>query len=348
MSSTTLRKQGCSDRARGYAYGIAAVIGVSPDSLLLRLPSQKEDVLLVTAYRCTWVCALSTISVIMQAGGVVKLLIRARASLRSLLLVALFASITSIGFPLALQLTGAAEALLLISLSPLWGALIGWFCLGDELPRKTILALAGAMLSIGLIFVPRMLSQADAVEDRPFHHIGDLVAFCTGWGLAGFGNAVRYCRRRHNDMPTQLAQVASSGLAVAFCVGTLTATGRPVSAHEPERLWWITCLMGILLSVAYLGFNAAPKYIPAAEFGIICLLEAVLGPAWVYLGTGEAPAGWTLLGGALLISTLAAHEIMPQASTNDGSSSTVTISASLDPNDDLEEYQYQCHDEPCD
>ena len=41
---------------------------------------------------------------------------------------------------------------------------------------------------------------------------------------------------------------------------------------------------------------------------MILLGEQVLSPVWTYLGVGEAPSHWTLVGGALLIATLAAHE----------------------------------------
>ena len=35
----------------------------------------------------------------------------------------------------------------------------------------------------------------------------------------------------------------------------------------------------------------------------------MLGPVWVFLGVGEAPSIWTLLGGPLLLAILAAHEV---------------------------------------
>ena len=37
------------------------------------------------------------------------------------------------------------------------------------------------------------------------------------------------------------------------------------------------------------------------------LLEAVLGPAWVWLGTGEAPTPMMILGGALVVGSLALY-----------------------------------------
>ena len=110
-------------RAKGYAFGITAVCMVSPDAMLCRLPSSQESVWLVTACRCTWVMLFCVVTSILQAGGIRALLSRTRAHVRPLLLVSTMSTTTSLGFPLALQLTGSAEALLLMSLNPLWGAI---------------------------------------------------------------------------------------------------------------------------------------------------------------------------------------------------------------------------------
>ena len=43
------------------------------------------------------------------------------------------------------------------------------------------------------------------------------------------------------------------------------------------------------------------RLIPAAQVGLITLLEVVLGPLWVWLALGERPSTLTLAGGALVI-----------------------------------------------
>ncbi len=42
----------------------------------------------------------------------------------------------------------------------------------------------------------------------------------------------------------------------------------------------------------------------AQEAGIITLLEPILNPMWTYLVSGEAPAVYTYLGGALILAAL--------------------------------------------
>ena len=58
---------------------------------------------------------------------------------------------------------------------------------------------------------------------------------------------------------------------------------------------------GICICIVYVATVLAPRYASSAEVALLNPLEAVLGPLWVYLGVGEAPSRYTLLGGALLI-----------------------------------------------
>jgi drug/metabolite transporter (DMT)-like permease len=52
-----------------------------------------------------------------------------------------------------------------------------------------------------------------------------------------------------------------------------------------------------------------PRYIPAPEVGLLLLLESILGPVWVWLALGEEPGSSTLLGGAIVLSTLAINTV---------------------------------------
>ena len=55
--------------------------------------------------------------------------------------------------------------------------------------------------------------------------------------------------------------------------------------------------------------SIAPRYIKGAECGLCSLLETILGPLWVFLVYKETPPVFTLIGGCLLVSALALHEV---------------------------------------
>ncbi len=45
------------------------------------------------------------------------------------------------------------------------------------------------------------------------------------------------------------------------------------------------------------------------SFGLLLLLESVLGPVWVWLALGDQPGNSILIGGAIVLSTLAINTI---------------------------------------
>ena len=56
-------------------------------------------------------------------------------------------------------------------------------------------------------------------------------------------------------------------------------------------------------------FTAGARLIPAAQAGLITLLEVVLGPLWVWLIYREQPDALTLAGGAVIITAVLLHAL---------------------------------------
>jgi drug/metabolite transporter (DMT)-like permease len=52
-----------------------------------------------------------------------------------------------------------------------------------------------------------------------------------------------------------------------------------------------------------------PRYLPAPEVSMITLLEVILGPLLVWAVIGENPGQMTLIGGAIIIITVALHAL---------------------------------------
>jgi len=63
----------------------------------------------------------------------------------------------------------------------------------------------------------------------------------------------------------------------------------------------------VVLPVSFFSLSLASRYAPAATVSLIMLLETVLGPFWVWLGVGERPTPAMILGGAIVVSSLAIY-----------------------------------------
>jgi drug/metabolite transporter (DMT)-like permease len=106
-----------------------------------------------------------------------------------------------------------------------------------------------------------------------------------------------------------LSVVLGSALVVLVSLAWQAAAGRASMGAVSTRFVGIAFADSTLISIVYAATVIAPRYASSAEVGLVHPLEAILGPVWVYVGIGEAPSRWTIIGGALLIGSLIGHEV---------------------------------------
>ena len=68
--------------------------------------------------------------------------------------------------------------------------------------------------------------------------------------------------------------------------------------------------MYICVAIPFVLITLAPRYITAPEVNLFFLLETVLGPFWVWLVIKEQPSMETIIGGAVIILTIATHSFL--------------------------------------
>ncbi len=278
-----------SDHVRGLTLAVTGVLVLSPDTLLIRLINADSWTILF------WRGSLMALTL----GAYYALRYRHRALERfraigraGLLAAALFAA-NSILFVTSVTLTKVANTLVIISAAPLFAAVLSFVFLGERPPFRTWVAVLAGLAGIAVIFSGSVGGGA---------LLGDLCALGTAWFFAAHVTVVR--RVRHTNMVPTLVV---NGLIVAL-VATVAAPAGPLAVRADDVVWLL--LLGVI--VLPLSFNLivrAPRYLPAPEVSLIMLLEAVLGPLWVWLALGEEPPTATFVGGALVLGTLVAHEL---------------------------------------
>ena len=103
-------------------------------------------------------------------------------------------------------------------------------------------------------------------------------------------------QRRDPGMSMTAINAAAAALA--------SALGFALSPHPPVGAYDLTLLFAFgftTICVAFGLFMEGAKRIPAAEAGLISMLDVVLGPLWVYLAFGEDPGLATLAGGGFVL-----------------------------------------------
>ena len=283
---------GLSDHAKGLLITAAGVLAITPDSLLVRLVD--TDVWTLVFWRGLLMAFGIGVGLLLVHRGETWARCRAVGA-NGLLITALFTA-TTVFFVTALDRTTVANTLIIVSSAPLFAALFSRLFLAEAVPLRTWMAILATLGGIAIL-VSGSLGQGTLV--------GDLAALAATIGLAGSFTAMRRGRAVSMVPATALSGVTSA--ALALLAGTLLG-GAP-AALAPEA-WTPLLLMGLLvLPVSTALITLGPRYIPAAEVGLLMPLETVLGPLWVWLALGEEPGPRALLGGTVVVVTLMLHAI---------------------------------------
>jgi drug/metabolite transporter (DMT)-like permease len=194
-------------------------------------------------------------------------------------------------FLFALSLTTTANALVVMSVSPLLTALFASMFLKDPVPLRTWLAAGAAAIGIAWMFG----SSLEA------HYLGMAIAFVIPVASAVNVVVLRASAAKLDLIPAvMLGGALSCLIALPFAL-PFTATPRDLA---------LLAFLGVFqLGVPCMLLVLASRALLAPEIALLGLLEVVLGPLWAWLGAGEVPAGSTLLGGMIVLSALALNEL---------------------------------------
>ncbi|MDW3118955.1 MAG: DMT family transporter [Roseovarius pacificus] len=111
--------------------------------------------------------------------------------------------------------------------------------------------------------------------------------------------------RARPQLPILLVIGAGAFLAGVF---GLIATG---PARMLDGQVWAMAVTGMLvLPLSFFLLSLASRYTHASNVSLLMLLETVLGPLWVWLGIGEKPTLAMLVGGGIVVSSLALYILL--------------------------------------
>jgi drug/metabolite transporter (DMT)-like permease len=202
-------------------------------------------------------------------------------------------------FVLALNNTEVASALVITNTAPFFAAVIALVFLRERLQRHTAVAIAVSTAGIWIIF--EYEPSAGAVK-------GDMLALVGAVGMAGYLVVMR-------------AANGANGASYLIAAGIITAlaalaNGANPAALQGESILFMALLGCIVVPGSSLCIARAPRYLPAAQTGLVLLLEILLGPWFIYLFLGESPSDNDIAGGALVLATLIAHTLWESTRPN--------------------------------
>jgi len=277
-----------SDQKKGSLMALVAVMFITPDSLFIRL-SNVETWSLVF-YRGIIPFVLVFIGMLLIYRLKFFNLLRSNGYYGCAYVLTF--SVTNIAFVVSIQNTNVANTLIMIATAPMLSAILGSFFLKENPDKKTWIAILITFFAALYIFY-------DSIKLGNF--FGDILGFVAAMGLA-VGAVIIRSAKKLNLVPSAVVGKLIIALFAMFFVTDYSLNNNDI---------YIVPLMCVMcVAIPFVLVTIAPRFITAAEVNLFFLLETIIGPIWVWLIIKEQPTSETIVGGAIIVLTIATHSFL--------------------------------------
>ena len=200
-------------------------------------------------------------------------------------------------FVLATKTTTAANAIFLQYTAPVYLLILEPIIYKEKFRSRDLITVLVCLGAMALFFVGQL---------RPQDVAGNVMALASGFCFALYFLLLRHPRAREVNRASSV--IYGNTLAVLMTLPWGLATLTTVTAHD---LVGVSYLGVIQLGVSYTLFTVGmARGVRSLDAGIVCYVEPVLNPVWVFLVLGERPSAWALLGGAIIIIAVICHMLL--------------------------------------
>ena len=200
-------------------------------------------------------------------------------------------------FVLATKQTTAANAIFLQYTAPVYLLILEPLIYKEKFRSRDLITVLVCLSGMALFFIGQL---------RPQDFTGNLLALASGFCFALYFLALRHPRAREVNRASSV--IYGNALAVILTAPWGLAAIQNVNLHDALSVIYLGVVQ---LGVAYTLFTVAmARGVRSLDAGIICYVEPVLNPVWVFLVLGERPSQWALLGGAIIIVAVIVHMIL--------------------------------------
>ncbi len=276
------------NQQKGSLLAFVAVMLITPDSLLIRLSNIETWGMLFYRGAIPFVVVLIGL-LIFYKKNFLKALIN--IGYPGIFYFISF-SACNITFIISIQNTNVANTLVMIALAPMLSAILGAIFLKESPDKKTWLAILVTFASCIYIF-------HDSLKLGNLY--GDVFGLVTAFGLACNATLARYAKDR-DLVPSAVIGKLCVAIFAFFFVENFELLGRD--------LFYIPLMCVMCVAIPFVLVTIAPRFITGAEVNLFFLLETILGPIWVWLVIKEQPSLETIIGGSVIILTIAIHSFL--------------------------------------
>ena len=276
------------NQKRGILLAFAGIMFITPDSLLIRLADINSWNLIFYRGFIPFLTILTGLIFIYRSSLLKKIL---NNGWHGLAFVVSFA-ITSDVFVVSIENTNVANTLVMVALAPMLSAIISLIFLKENPDQKTWVAIIITTLAVVYIFY-------DAIDAGDF--LGNFLGLICATGLAVNAVIIRSAKKM-SLVPSAMVGKLIVALFALFFVDQIKL--------ENNDIIIVPLMCIVCIAIPFVCVTLAPRYITAAEVNLFFLLETIFGPLWVWLVIKEQPSVETIVGGSIIIITIAIHSIL--------------------------------------
>ena len=213
---------------------------------------------------------------------------------KSTVFAAISLNLTTILFMMANKMTTAANAIVLQYTSPVFIILLSAIFLKEKPKKRDLMAVIGTLCGVSLFFLDQMKSG---------NMLGDFIAILSGLAFA--------CVFFSNKLPGAHPMDATfMGSALSFVLLPFVFADKQVFSNGWFP-WVVILFMGIVqLGFGYIFFSIGIQHTSATTGSILATIEPILNPIWVFLVIGESPKLLSLIGAAIVLTTIFIYNII--------------------------------------
>jgi len=277
-----------SDQKKGMLMAFTAVMFLTPDSLFIRLASINSWNLIFYRGFIPFSVVFIGLLFIYKTNLIKQTLSNGWRGIAY----ALVFTITNITFVISIENTNVANTLIMIALAPMLSAVLSFIFLKEIPDKKTWVAIIVTTLAVIYIFF-------DAIDAGDI--LGNALGLLTAFGLA-VGAVIIRSARKIDLVPSAMFGKLLVALIAFYFSDNLSLVGNDIIIVP------LMCVMCV--AVPFVLVTIAPRFITAAEVNLFFLMETILGPLWVWFVILEQPSIETIIGGILIIITIAIHSVL--------------------------------------
>lgn len=190
-------------------------------------------------------------------------------------------------YVIAMKMTTAANAIFLQSTAPIYVLIFEPLINKTKFEKANVITIAVCILGMFLFFLGDL---------TPGQLEGNIFGLLAGIFFAAFFIGMRKNKKQYQQGSIFFGNILVALICIPFAL--------EINELTFSNLWMVSFLGVFQIAIAYAFFTFGLKRVYAVEASIISMFEPVLNPFWVFIGYGEVPSTYAIIGGVIIISAI--------------------------------------------